>query len=73
MATEPTDVTQRITKELRAVARGDHDAFERLVELVYHDLRQLAHVQLSRRPTSMTESFLVMPMRSQKSRMAAAG
>ena len=50
MATEPTAITQRITKELRAVAKGDHAAFERLVELVYHDLRQLAHAQLSRRP-----------------------
>jgi len=37
-----------ITELLMAYRRGDRSAFERLVPLVYHDLRRIAHRQLGR-------------------------
>ncbi len=44
MSHEPQDVTV----VLRAYADGDQEAFERIIGLVYDDLRRIAHRQLGR-------------------------
>ena len=46
--------TEDITELLRAHREGDEDAFERLVPLVYDDLRRVAHFQLRRQRPGAT-------------------
>lgn len=43
-----------ITEILRACRRGDDDAFQRLLEVTYNDLRRIAHRQLRRAHPGMT-------------------
>ena len=53
MTTEPGD----LTRLLRAHAAGDPEAFERLVPLVYQDLRRVARRQLRRgQPMALLET-----------------
>jgi RNA polymerase sigma factor (TIGR02999 family) len=51
---EPLETAGNITSLLRAHAEGDRDAFDRLVPLVYHRLRVIAHGQLARSRRTQT-------------------
>ncbi|MEM7050172.1 MAG: ECF-type sigma factor [Acidobacteriota bacterium] len=45
---------QEVTTLLRAYGRGDREAFDRLMPLVYQDLRRIAHGHLRRGPLGQT-------------------
>jgi len=55
---EPTGLTQtdRVTRLLGECAKGDAEAFDRLMPLVYDDLRRIAHGRLARERTGHTLS-----------------
>lgn len=48
------DRSGEITRQLQAHARGDADAYGRLIQLVYQDLRRVAHRQLRRRGSRLS-------------------
>ncbi|HVS13273.1 MAG TPA: ECF-type sigma factor [Thermoanaerobaculia bacterium] len=52
--TRPEADRSRIAELLAAHQQGDHDAFSRLVSLLYEDLRRLARAQRRRRPPGAT-------------------
>lgn len=45
---EPPSAQREITELLQACSNGEQDAFDRLIPLVYADLRAIAHQRLSR-------------------------
>jgi RNA polymerase sigma factor (TIGR02999 family) len=56
MEQPPPSSPHEITELLHACADGDRDAFDRLVPLVYDDLRAIAHLRLSRERADHTLS-----------------
>src|SRR5690606_9083840 len=55
-----SDATDEITRLVRQWSQGDEGALQRLVELAYDDLRQIAHRHLRSAPADQTISTTVL-------------
>ena len=56
MASPPLSSERDVTELLHACAKGDREAFDRLIPLVYDDLRAIAHNRLARERADHTLS-----------------
>src|SRR3569623_1089731 len=50
----PESARHDITRVLEAVGRGDAQASDELLQLLYADLRELAHARMRKEPAGMT-------------------